>query len=88
MSLLPNLLRSLLITSILSFLAPIFLVAVVWVVLFLIGYLPHLEAVGQVGTVHVSQFLEVFGSGSSVRGLVIIGLACSSVGVLFDTYAF
>lgn len=88
MSLLPNLLRSLLITSILSFLVPVFLIAAIWSVLFLIGCLPYLETIGQVGAVQVSHFLDVFGSGSPIRGVMVIGLVCSLVGVLFDTYAF
>ncbi|HEY9619126.1 MAG TPA: hypothetical protein V6C78_02095 [Crinalium sp.] len=88
MSILPNLLRSLLITSIFAFLAPAILVGAIWILLFCVGYLPHLEAIGQMGIEQILQFLQVFGSGSAMRGLLIICTVCSLVGVLFDTYTF
>lgn len=88
MSLLPNLLRSLLITGIFSFLAPTLLVGVVWAVISLMGYIPHAEAVSHVGIAQLTHVLDVFGSGSAFRGLLVIGLVCSLVGVLFDTYTF
>jgi hypothetical protein len=56
--------------------------------LFLLGFIPRLEAVGQVGVQQVSQFLAVFGTGSSLRGILLIGMVCSLVGVLFDMFTF
>jgi len=43
MSILPNFLRSLLLTSVFSFVAPIVLVGGAWISLSLIGYIPGLE---------------------------------------------
>jgi len=83
---LPNFLRSLLLTSVFSFVAPIVLVGGAWISLSLIGYIPGLE--GKSIAEQILQFLATFGSGNSFRGLVVIGLTCSLVGVLFDTYAF
>jgi type III secretory pathway component EscU len=88
MSILPNLLRSLLLTSIFSFLAPVFLIGTILASLVLLGYVPGLEVFGKIGVEQVAQFLKVFGSASALRGLVIIGVVCSLVGVLFDAYTF
>ncbi len=55
---------------------------------FLLSYFPGLQGMSQVIASALLQFLATFGSGSSFRGLVVIGLTCSLVGALFDTYAF
>jgi len=34
------------------------------------------------------SFLAVFGTGSPLEGVLVIGMTCSIVGALFDTYAF
>ncbi len=88
MSILPNFLRSLLLTTLLSFVAPIALVIVLLAALSGIGCIPGLETISQAGTAQLSQFLAVFGSGCPVEGVIVIGLTCSFVGALFDTYAF
>jgi hypothetical protein len=88
MSILPNFLRSLVLTTLLSFVAPIVLVSALLVFALGVGSLPGLESVGQVGTTQLLTFLAVFGSGSPLEGAVVIGLTCSLVGALFDTYAF
>ena len=86
MSILPNFLRSLLLTSVFSFVAPIVLFGGALVSLSLIRYIPGLE--GKSIAEQILQFLATFGSGNSLRGLVVISLTCSLVGALFDTYAF
>jgi hypothetical protein len=88
MSTLPNLLRSLILTSIFSFLAPVLLIGTMLASLTLIELVPKLEPLGRVGVEQIAHFLAVFGSGSAVRGLLIIGIVVSLVGVLFDTYTF
>jgi hypothetical protein len=88
MSILPNLLRSILITSIFSFTAPILFIGGIWGSLVIIGVLPGLAIVREVGVEQVAQFLAEFGNGSSAQGLLVIGLVCSLVGVLFDTFTF
>jgi hypothetical protein len=88
MSILPNLLRSLLLTSIFSFLAPVLLIGIILASLALLGYVPGLEVFGKAGLEQVAQFLKVFGSTSALQGLVTIGIACSVVGILFDAYTF
>lgn len=88
MCILPNFLRSLLLTIVLSFIAPLLLVGGTMVSLSLIGYLPGPEGIAEAMPVQILQFLATFGSGNPLRGLIVISLTCSLVGALFDTYAF
>ena len=88
MSILLNFLRSLLLTSLLSFAAPILLIGGIWVILCAIAFLPGLESISQSQTEMLIQFLATFGSGQPRQGLWVIGLTCSLVGALFDIYAF
>ena len=88
MSILPNFLRSVMLTIVLSFVAPISLVGGALVSLALIGCIPGPKAIAQLIAEQILQFLATFGSGSPFRGLIVISLTCSLVGALFDTYAF
>jgi hypothetical protein len=88
MSIFTSFLRSLLLTSILSFTAPLILVGIILVSFSLLGYIPWLESWGEAGVKQVLQFLATFGSGHPFQGLVIIGFACGLVGGLFDTFNF
>jgi hypothetical protein len=88
MSTLPNLLRSLLLTSIFSFLAPVLLIGTILASLVILGYAPGLDDFSKLATTQLGAFLKVFGSGSALRGLGVIGTVCVIVGVLFDTYTF
>lgn len=87
MSIFPDFLRSLLLTMILSFLTPILLISLGWVSFILIGWLPNLEHLGQSYSNQILQFLATFGSGNPIQGSLVIGMTCSFVGALFDTYA-
>ncbi|HEY9848188.1 MAG TPA: hypothetical protein V6D28_01915 [Leptolyngbyaceae cyanobacterium] len=88
MSILPNFIRSLVLASLFSFIAPILLVGGTLGGLSLIGYIPGFEIVGQSGAEPIWQFLTIFGSGCPFRGMLVIGMTCSLVGSIFDTYAF
>jgi len=88
MSTLFNLLRSLLITSILSFLAPLLLIGTLLSGLLVVKHIPHLEVMSQIGLDQLLNFLTVFGTGSAVRGLLIISGVSTLVSILFDTYTF
>ena len=88
MIILPNFLRSLLLAVIFSFVAPILLFAGALVSLCVMGYIPGSEGIAESIANQILQFLATFGSGNSFQGLVVIGLTCSFVGALFDTYAF
>lgn len=86
MSILSNLLRSLLLTGIFSFLTPVVFIGLIVATLSFLGHIPHLEIVGIEGVEHISRFLAVFGSGSTVQGIIVISSASALVGVLFDAY--
>ena len=88
MSTLMNLLRSLLITSILSFLAPLLFIGTLLSCLLIVKLVPPLESLSQIGLDQLLGFLTVFGTGSAVRGLLIISGVSSTVSILFDTYTF
>jgi hypothetical protein len=88
MATLPNLLRSLLITGLFSFFAPVVLVASLLIFLMLAGLFPMFTDLSQFSIHGIARFLAIFGSGDTVKGVCVIGLVCSSVGVLFDTYTF
>jgi hypothetical protein len=88
MNILPNFLRSLLLTSLLSFAAPSLPIGFGLAGFSLLGHLPGFRTLGQSGVKHLLQFLSTFGSGRPLQGLLVIGLTCSLVGALFDAYAF
>ena len=87
MSIFPNFLRSLLLTSLLSFVAPLLLIGAGLTSFSLIGFVPALQGVGRSGENLILQFLATFGSGYPLQGLFVIGLTFGLVGALFDTYA-
>ncbi|NEP13382.1 MAG: hypothetical protein F6K14_24880 [Symploca sp. SIO2C1] len=88
MSILPSFLRSLALTTLLSFIAPVLLVSTLLTAICVIGYVPGLATIGNSGTAQLLDFLAAFGTGCPLQGIFVIGLTCSLVGALFDTYAF
>ena len=87
MSIFPNFLRSVLLTSLLSFVAPILLIGAGLTGFSLIGLVPALQGVGHSGEEMIWQFLATFGSGCPLQGFLVIGVTFGLVGALFDTYA-
>lgn len=88
MTTLPSLFLSLLLTSIFSFLAPVLLLVLLLLTALGVSYLPASAAFGNASLDQITHFLQIFGSGSGWRGVIVIGLVGSLVGVLFDTYSF
>ncbi len=88
MSILPSFRPKLALTIVFSFLAPILLISGLLGSFSLLSHLPGLSAISTVINRGITEFLAAFGSGNSWRGIVIIGLTCSFVGTLFDTYTF
>jgi hypothetical protein len=88
MTIFTNFLRSLLLTIIFSFLAPIFLIGGGLLFLSLIGHFPGLQEFTEAMATQIVHFLATFGSGTPLRGLFVISLTCSFVGALFDMYAY
>ena len=88
MSMLLNLLRSLLITSILSFLAPLLFIGTILSSLLALKHIPYLESISQMGLDQLLSFLTVFGTGSAMQGSLIISGVSSVVSILFGIYTF
>jgi hypothetical protein len=81
-------LRSLLLTSFLSFVTPTLLLGATIVSFAVVGYLPFLESVSRLCIDQILKFLETFGSGNALHGILIIAMTCSLVGTLFDACTF
>lgn len=88
MNILPSFLKSVCLTIVLSFLAPLFCISAGLMGFVMIRYIPTFEVIGQVGSDQIVKFLATFGSGNPWEGFLIIGFTCSVVGALFDTYVF
>ncbi|MBE9099457.1 hypothetical protein [Vacuolonema iberomarrocanum] len=83
-----SLVRSLLLASFLAFLMPILLFAGVWTGLTLLAQIPALTLLSQSLGDQIMHFLNVFGSGNWLSGVLVIAVTCSIVGALFDGYIF
>ena len=83
-----ELLQSLIVTSMLSFMAPLFFLGLAVAGLSLSAYIPILTGMNQLLIEQILKFLGVFGNGSAVEGSLVIAIACSLVGMLFDAYNF
>jgi hypothetical protein len=88
MSIFTNFLRSLLLTTVFSFIAPIFLVGCILMCLCLSGYVPGLQGLTEDIPSQILHFLAMFGTGSPMNGLFVICLTFGFVGGLFDIYAY
>lgn len=78
--------RSFLVTVIISFIFPIMIVASLLGFSFAISYLPGLESIGKMGLNQILTFLSIFGAGSVLRGIIVIGLTIALVGGWFELY--
>ncbi|MBE9229173.1 hypothetical protein IQ264_27600 [Phormidium sp. LEGE 05292] len=86
MSILPKFFR-LLLTTALSFVAPVILIGAIIVGLCVVGFVPGFEILCQSGIEGLAKFLEIFGGGSPMEGVLAIGFTFALVGAIFDTYA-
>ena len=88
MTIFSNFFRSLVLTTIFSFFVPVFLVGGMLLVLSLLSYIPGLQGMINDVSMQILHFLATFGTGSSLNGLLTIGLTCGFVGALFDIYVY
>ncbi|MDP5018089.1 hypothetical protein FJR11_02795 [Anabaena sp. UHCC 0187] len=88
MTIFSNFFRSLVLTTIFSFLVPVFLVGGLLLVLSLFSYVPGLQGMISDVSSQILHFLATFGSGNSLNGLFIISSTCGFVGALFDIYVY
>ncbi len=83
-----NLFRSLFLTTLLSFVTPLFLLGGVLGVLLTVSYIPGIANLGQIGENQILTFLSIFGDGYPIQGMLTIGATCSTVAGLFDVFNF
>lgn len=85
---LPNYLRSLLLTMLISFIVPVSILVIGLAGLSMSSHFPGVAPIAHTTFQQILTFLKIFGSGSAIGGLFIIGITCSLVGGIFDTYIF
>jgi hypothetical protein len=83
-----NLLRSLAMSTIVSFSLPMLAVGTLLLSLSLASHIPGVGFIGEMGSSQVLRFLTIFGSGYPLHGILSIGLAFAVAGSLFDLFNF
>lgn len=78
---------SLTLTAFFSFITPACFVLSIWLVLVLLGQIPSFAPLSQSVIVQLKNILFILGSGRLWEGIVVMGGAGASVGILFETYA-
>ncbi len=88
MTVFPSFLRSLILTAIFSFFAPLCLIVATFASLSAIACIPTLQTLAEAIACQISAFLATFGSGTPFQGMIVICLTCTFVGSLFDAYVY
>jgi hypothetical protein len=88
MSLVVNLLRSLVLTTFLSFAMPIVLVGGMLMIVAAVGCVPGLTILGRIGSDRILEVLSILGSGYPVQGMLVVGLTWGTAGGLFELYNY
>ena len=88
MNLPPIYLRSLFLTSLVSFLTPLLFAGSAITGLIFMGLIPGLDGFSQWSSGLILTVLRTLGSGKALEGSLVIGGACGVVGALFNTYIF
>lgn len=84
----PNYVRSLLLTMLISFVVPVAILGMMLAGLSMSSHFPGVAAIAHITLQQMLIFLKIFGSGRAIDGLGTIGITCSLVGGLFDTYTY
>lgn len=71
-----------------SFSLPVILFGTVLGFLALVSYIPGFFEVGNEGTLYITNFLAVFGSGKPFWGIITLGITISIAGILLDISNF
>ena len=71
-----------------SFATPVVLIASILGFLNLTGYIPGFEEVSNLGMLRLLDFLEVFGEGKPLQGIITLGITVSVAGILLDLLNF
>lgn len=83
-----TLLRSLLFSTLLSFVAPVLLVGSILAALLATSHVPGFTWVSRTGFSQILQFLTIFGDGYPLQGMFTIAVTFAFVGSLFDLFNF
>lgn len=83
---LANLAQSLFVALCIGFLLPIVGILMALTGLIVVGCIPGLLGLSQIGLQALANFLMTFGDGSCVEGALVIGGAFALVTLLFDGY--
>ncbi|WP_009543097.1 hypothetical protein [Crocosphaera subtropica] len=83
-----NLIRSLFLSVLLSFVTPVLFVGGILGTLLTVSYIPGIAILGEIGQELMLSFLSTFGEGYPVQGMLTIGVTCAMVGGLFDVFNF
>ena len=79
-----NLFISLSLAAFMSFATPVILIGSAIAVIGVVGYVPGFWELSNQMTLHITDFLAVFGNGKPLQGIITLGLTLSIVGVLLD----
>jgi hypothetical protein len=88
MTTLQNILRSIVLTGVFSFILPSAVIGVLALGLYSLSIAPAMGDISQAGLQQMTYVLLIFGNGSAVAGLILINCVCSLVGILFDVFSF
>jgi len=88
MNILSNPIAGLLLTTFVSFIAPVVAIGTILAGSYLVGWLPGFTVIGHIGSDSIVGFLTIFGSGLPINGMITIGLASAFVGALLELFSF
>ena len=81
-----SLVVSLVLTATISFAIPVAIAGLVFGVAITMSLIPGVMMFGHQAAEGILEFLATFGTGKPVTGAIVLGLACSFVGILFDLF--
>jgi hypothetical protein len=88
LELVSNLFISLFLAALMSFAAPVILIACIIVFFTMIGCVPGFLELSHQAQIYISEVLAIFGNGKPFQGIITLGITLSIVGVLFDILNF
>lgn len=83
-----SLYRSLLLSTVVSFVTPVILLVGALGLLYTVGYIPGFSEITEAVTGQIWLFLAIFGGGCPLNGIFTIGFVFALVGSLFDLFNF
>jgi hypothetical protein len=83
-----NFFLSLTLAALMSFAAPVILIGIALGTLGIVSYFPGFLTFSNQGSLHILEFLAVFGNGKPLQGIMTLGFTVSVVGILLDMLNF